>query len=123
MPFTQIATDKDDYMIFIGDGSIRNAEEFFEWCATSIKKAQECGHSRLLYDNRTLQLDLSQHDIMTVGDLLLEMGVPSLGLRFAVLSSVNTAAASQGVDTAFANRSVTYKRFDSQKDALKWLLA
>lgn len=123
MPFTQIATEKKDHMFFIGDGSIRDQEEFFQWCVASIGKARDSGHTRLLYDNRTLSLEMTQHDIMVVSEQLLDLGIPVMGLRFAVVSSARTSDVADSVETAFANRSAAYRRFDSQEEALEWLLS
>ena len=123
MPYSQIATVRPEYMLFIGDGSLKDAEEFFEWCMTSIKKAQEHGLNRLLYDNRTLLVEMAQHDVMVVSDRLADMDVQLLGFRFAVVSSRETLELSRFVETTFTNRSATYKTFGSQEEALKWLLA
>ena len=123
MPFAQIATKKEDHILFKGDGSLKEPEEFIQWCMMSISMAQESGQSRLLYDNRTLQLDLTQHDITTVSEQLADDGIQLLGLRFAVVSSVKTLAVAKLIETAFANRSAAYKIFDTQKKALEWLLA
>ena len=123
MPFTQTATENGDHILFEGDGTLRDSEELFQWCAMSIKKARFCGHTRLLYDNRTLRLEVSQHDVMTVGEQLAEVGVQLMGFRFAVVSSAETADVAKFIETAFANRSAAYRRFDSREEALRWLLA
>lgn len=123
MPFTQTAIEKEDHILFIGDGAIRDTEELYQWCVTSIEKARDCGYTRLLYDNGTLSLELSQHDIMTAGEQLADMGVQLMGLRFAVVSSAKTSDVAKSVETAFANRSAAYRRFDTKEEALQWLLA
>jgi len=123
MPFTQIVTEQMDHILFIGNGSIRNQEEFYQWCVESIEKAKATGHTRLLYDNRALFLEMTQHDITMVSEQMLDLGIPLMGLRFAVVSSSKTFDVARSVETAFANRSAAYRRFDSQEEALEWLLA
>jgi len=123
MPFTQVVTATRDYLLFIGDGSILNAEELLEWCMAAVDKARESGHKKLLFDNRTLTLEMTQHDVLMASNRMAELNVQLLGFRFAVVSSAKNPERSTFIETAFVNRSATYKNFDTQKDALEWLLA
>jgi len=123
MPYTQIATDEHDYILIIGDGTIESAEELFEWSVSAVNKALELGRNKLLFDNRTLTVEVFQYDTFEVANRLADMDIQRMGLRFAVLSSRKTLAVSNVIETAFVNRSAVYKRFDSKKEALQWLLA
>ena len=123
MPYTQIATDEHDYILIIGDGSIQSGEDLFEWSMSAIRKAQDLGRTRLLFDNRTLTVEVTQYDAIEAANRLADMDIQKMGLRFAVLSSRKTLPISSVVETAFVNRSAVYRRFDSKKDALEWLLA
>lgn len=123
MPFTLVFIDKHDHLLLIGDGCLRNEEEYLDWCVISVKKAKELNHNRLLFDNRTLSLELTQYEALEVADRLVEMGSQKLGFRVAVLSCKKTMDIAQFVETSFINRSLVYKSFDSQEEALKWLLS
>jgi len=112
-----------DYLLYVTDGNIQNADEFWEWSTAVVIKAQDLGHTRLLFDNRTCSLEITQHDVITISERWAGMNAPTLGLRYAVISSRGNPEISKFIETSFTNRSAAYKRFDSQKDALEWLLS
>ena len=94
-----------------------------EWSSAAISKARELGRNKILFDNRTLDVEVAQYDVIAVADRLADMGVQNMGLRFAVLSSRKTLDISNVIETVFTNRSAVYRRFESQKAALEWLLS
>lgn len=122
MSYSLVVTDKGDYLLFITDGSVHSAEDFWEWSMSIVTKAQEFGKTKLLFDNRTFLLDITQYDVLTVVDRWVEMDAPSLGLKFAVISSRKSPEISRFIETSFTNRSAAYKRFSHQTEALGWLL-
>jgi len=123
MAITQVVTNKPDYLLLIDDGRIRNKQEFLELCIDAITKALQHGQKRLLLDNRTLSIELTRPEVLEVADQLEGMSAHELGFRFAVISSRKSSKIARFVEMAFANRSAMYKRFESQREALSWLLA
>ena len=110
------------YLLCITDGSADDAEEYISWGLDLITKVQEVGHSRLLLDNRTFSLNLSPLDIVLFANKYEEMDVSQLGLRMAVLSNPKNPEVSRLIETTLTNRSAAYKRFETQADAIGWLL-
>ncbi|MGL1863421.1 MAG: hypothetical protein OCC46_12925 [Pseudodesulfovibrio sp.] len=123
MPYSVVTTHKQDHLLHVTDGNVQSADEFFEWALAVVTKALEVGQTKLLCDNRTFSLQISQFDVIECLKRLEEMEAPKFGLRFAVLSSREHPEISRFVETSFTNRSASYKRFGNQKDALEWLLA
>ena len=123
MPITQVVTNKQDYLHLIDDGRINTKEDFLALCVDAITKALEFGQKKILLDNRTMSIELTTHDVLEVATQLVEMNAQELGLRFAVISSRDSSELAEFVETSFTKRAAMYKRFDSQKEALRWLLA
>jgi hypothetical protein len=123
MAITQVITNKPDYLLLIDDGRISNKQEFLDLCIDAITKALQHGQKRLLLDNRTLSIELTRPEVLEVADQLKEMNAQELGFRFAVISSRGSSRIARFVETSFTARSAIYKRFESQREALSWLLA
>jgi len=122
MPYSLITTDKQDYLLFITNGSIQSADEFWDFLKDVATQGIEKKYNRLLFDHRTLYLQITQYDALMCVEKLLNVGIPIQGFRTAMITSKNSLEVGKFVETALTNRSVTYKRFETRKDALDWLL-
>lgn len=122
MPYSMVFSEEPSYLLCISNGEVEGVEEYIAWGMEFLSKAKETGHTRVLIDNRTFILHLSSLDIVMFAEKYEELGVPQLGLRFAVLSCSKNEEVSRLIETTLRNRSATYQRFDSKEDAEKWLL-
>lgn len=122
MSYTQVFTDKREYLLCITDGRVENAESFIEWGVGVMAKAREMGHTKVLFDNRTFELRLTPLDVITFATHLEDIGAARLGFRVAVISNPVNPETSRLVETAMVNRSGSYRNFHSQQEAKDWLL-
>lgn len=122
MSFTQVFLEEKEYLLCISDGDIPNVETYIQWAMEVIGKAKERRHNRILMDNRTLRLRLTQLDVVTFADYLEKMEAHKMGFRLAVLSNRANLDVSRMVETALVNRSGSYKSFQEKTEALAWLL-
>lgn len=122
MPYTIVYSDETDYLLCITDGSVDSAEDYISWGLEAVGKAQAMGHTKLLFDNRTFRLNLAPYDVVIFANKYEEMNIAQLGLRMAVLSNPKNPDESRLIETTLRNRSATYKRFNTQADAIGWLL-
>ncbi len=121
MIYTQVFTEKPGYLLCVSDGTIDSVDTYIEWGKAAVSRALETGNFKILFDNRTLFLDLQSWDIALFAKFLDGMDYVSIGLRLAVLSNPANDEASHLVETALRKRSASYKRFKSQKEAVTWL--
>jgi hypothetical protein len=121
MSFSMVFTDKNDYLLCITDGMVDGADGYIAWGLEAIGRIRQTHHTKILFDNRTFRLELSSLDIVLFAQKYEELNVPVLGLRMAVLSCSKNDAVSRLIETTLINRSATYRRFESQEEAKKWL--
>lgn len=121
MKYTQVFTETPGYLLCVSNGTINSVEAYVNWGEAAVSKALETGNFKILFDNRTLLLDLDSWEIDIFSKHLDEMDYVSIGLRLAVLSNPANEEISQQIELALTNRSASYKRFKSQEDAVKWL--
>lgn len=123
MAYSQIFSETDDYLLCITDGEVSDAESYIQWAMNVVKKALETDHKKVLFDNRTFHLKLTQLDVSAFAAHLENMGTARLGFRLAVVPCSRNPEVSRMVETALRNRSGSYKTFQNQDDAKAWLLA
>lgn len=122
MTYSQVFSELDDYLLCISDGEVNSAEEYIEWAMNVVKRAMETGHTKVLFDNRTFHLKLTQLDVSAFADHLESMGAARLGFRLAVVPCNKNPDVSRMVETALRNRSGSYQIFESQDEAKAWLI-
>ena len=110
------------YVLCVTDGSVNSADEYISWGLEVTAKAKEAGCTRFLFDNRTFSLNLSPLDIVLFAKKYEELNMAQFGFRMAVLSNPKNPEVSRLVETTLINRSASYKRFNTQAEALTWLL-
>ncbi len=113
--------DKDDYLLCNSQGEILDSDCFLKWAKQVMTVASELGHTKILFDNRSLNLNLASLDVVTFAKELEEMGAALLGLRMAVASSSDNYETSRLVETSLTNRSASYKSFSELSEAKEWL--
>ena len=121
MAYTQVFTDRKDYLLCITDGKIDSLDALFNWAKSIIDKTRETGHRKLLFDNRTCRLELTSLDVVTFATQLEVIDIMKSGYRLAAIPSPHNPDVSRMVETALINRSVSYKMFASQEAAKEWL--
>jgi len=122
MTYSQVFTEKKEYLLCISDGRISDVGVFIEWAVALVSKAKATGYTRILIDNRTLTLELSPLDVITFAKYLEDMGAAQFGFRLAALTSPTNVEISRLVETSLTNRSASYKIFKNPAEAKKWLL-
>lgn len=122
MTYSQVFTEKKEYLLCVSDGTVADVERFIQWAMALVSKAKETGNSRVLIDNRTFVLELSSLDVITFAKYLEDLGAASFGLRLAALTSPLNIEISRLVETSLTNRSASYKIFQNSAEAVKWLV-
>jgi hypothetical protein len=88
---------------------------------TMIHKALDSNVTRFLMDERGLELRLESHDIIEVANRLDERNIQSLGGRSACLCSPHFLERYKACETVYRNRSLSYRVFLREEDAVAWL--
>ena len=121
MAYTYTLTDKRDYLLCVMDGEIKDVAVLISFAEKLISKKQEFGHSRLLFDDRALTVDLSVYDATVFGTYLENVNLAKMGFRIAVVYSPRNKEISRAFETSITNRSIAYQTFNDPKDAEEWL--
>ncbi len=121
MTYSMTFVEMPAYLLCITKGRLVNIEEFISWGDAVLAKAQETKRQKILIDNRDFALDISPLDIVTFAKHVKNNFEVLFELRLAVLSSPKNPEISRLAETAFTNRSATYKRFDTPQEAEVWL--
>ena len=121
MTYSMTFVEMPRCLLCISKGRIMDIEEFISWGDAIISKARETKLHKILIDNRNFALAISPMEIITFAEHLNEDFEMLTGLRLAILSSPENPEMSRLTETAFTNRSATYRRFDTLEEAEAWL--
>lgn len=121
MTYSMTFVEMPAYLLCITKGKILDIEEFISWGDAILAKAREAKRQKILIDNRDFALDISPLEIVTFARHVKDDFEVLLELRLAILSSPENPEMSRLAETAFTNRSATYRRFNTLEEAEAWL--
>jgi hypothetical protein len=112
---------RDGYIVGMVTGMIDTPEELLRKIRTMLHKALDSNITRFLMNERGLDLRLEAHDIIEVANRLEKKNVQSLGGRSACLCNPASIELYRACETIYHNRSLSYKVFTDEADAVAWL--
>jgi len=121
MSFEIMFEARDGYMVGVVTGVIATPEEMLRKVRTMIHKALDSNVTRFLMDERGLELRLEAHDVIEVANRLDKRNIQSLGGRSACLCSARLLERYKACETVYRNRSLSYRVFLREEDAVAWL--
>ncbi|MDC0335334.1 hypothetical protein OAN24_00345 [Pseudodesulfovibrio sp.] len=121
MPYTYTFTDKQNYLLCVTSGEVKDVASLIAFSETIIVEARKLKRCRLLIDDRSLIVDLSPLDVTTFGNHLETVDFAILGLRIAVVYSPTNTEISRLFETILTNRSVAFQTFKEINEAEEWL--
>ncbi|HKI80829.1 MAG TPA: hypothetical protein VKA04_04220 [Pseudodesulfovibrio sp.] len=113
---------RDGYIVGVVTGVIDTPEQLLRKIRTMLHKALDSNMNRFLMDERGLELHLEAHDIIQVANRLEYRNVQFLGGRSACLCNPGFVEQYRACETAYHNRSLSYKVFEREADAVAWLM-
>lgn len=113
----------DSWLLAKAEGRISNAEELLTKARKLVAKALEYNTSRVLIDNRQLDVVLDFHDSTTIANTLADDDIQFLGRRFACLCNDMSLSTYEAFETAYRNRSINFRLFKDEESAMKWLFS
>ncbi|MGE4423586.1 MAG: hypothetical protein AB7D39_14925 [Pseudodesulfovibrio sp.] len=122
MSFDLLFETRDGYIVGIVTGVISTPEELLRKIRTMVHKALDSNITRFLMDERGLELHLEAHDIIEVANLLEAKNIQSLGGRSACLCNPDFIEQYRACETVYHNRSLSYRVFEREEDAVAWLM-
>lgn len=75
----------------------------------------------MLLDSRGMKVTVDACDVSQVAARMVEMGVPALGLRFAVLCDEPASEGCRLIETSFRNNSMRIRLLPEEPEAVEWL--
>ncbi|MGL1863042.1 MAG: hypothetical protein OCC46_11025 [Pseudodesulfovibrio sp.] len=121
MTYDYAMTMKDDYLLVTIGGESNTIEDVLSLADRVLIEAKRNNCTCILFDERTVTVNLDQHDVYQCTEALAEH-LPSAGIRVAVVHNTTDLAIYQCFETMLRNRSINYKLFDDFQSAEKWLL-
>ena len=121
MSFDLTFETRDGYIVGLVTGVIDTPEALLRKVQTMVHKALDSNVTRFLMDERGLDLRLEAHDVIEVANRLEERNVQSLGGRSACLCNPERFELYRACETIYHNRSLSYKVFEHEADAVAWL--
>lgn len=115
-------TSKDGYLLAKGVGKVSTVKETLEYNIQMVEEAERTGLTRMLVDERDIEFNLDFHDVLKVVDYWDKKMLPLQGFRVASLPSPIVLNPQEGYETAANNRSMLYRVFTDEGEALSWLL-
>ena len=122
MSFDLLFEIRDGYIVGTVTGVISTPEELLRKIGIMVHKALDSNVTRFLMDERGLEMNLEQHDIILVANLLEKRNVQTLGGRSACLCNPEFTELYRACETAYHNRSLSYRVFEREEDAVAWLM-
>lgn len=113
---------RDGYIYGVTTGEIRTANDVLEKLANLRRVADEKGIFRVLMEERTLLLHIDAHDSAVAANMMENEGLQHIGGRMACLYNPECEGAFRMLETLYLNRSLSYRLFRDEAEALAWLM-
>lgn len=110
-----------EVLVVVSSGIVENGDQAVEKANAVVDLALRLERKRMLLDQRELISKVDVHEIVNVAGQLEGRGLLSLGARAACLPNPAFRAVYRVYETAFNNRSFSYRLFDDYDQAMAWL--
>lgn len=121
MPYKYTLINHTDYLLFDESGAAENIDDARQFALAAMREAKNNDCLRLLFDERELDMNLTSHDVYVLAEEF-SLIVPPAGLRIAAIHSVKNKEVGSTFETMLQNRSVNYRSFELEEDAIEWLM-
>lgn len=122
MSFELLFETRNGYIVGVVTGVIATPEDLLRKVRTMIHKGLDSNVTRFLMDERGAELRLESHDIIEVANQLDERNIQTLGGRSACLCDPRFMECYKACETVYGNRSLSYRVFEREEDAVAWLM-
>lgn len=121
MSFDLQFKESDGVLSVICQGDICTLESVFKKVGAAIVKMGETQARRVLVDDRKLAMSLDAHDVNQLADRLDAGEFQKMGIRLGCLCRPEDRHIYKMIETAYRNRSINFRLFESEQEALSWL--
>ncbi|WP_316897556.1 hypothetical protein [Pseudodesulfovibrio indicus] len=122
MAFKMSTEIRDGYILCVTTGEIRTADDILEKVEVLRRVGKREGFFRFLMEERRLRLLIDAHEISIAANLLEREGIQTIGGRMATLYNPDYPDAFRLQETMYMNRSLSYRLFREEAEALVWLM-
>jgi len=122
MPISMQMIFDDKCLRVVATGYADSVEDVVSYVEPQIGQAMERGIRRVLLDERKVAFHLDYCDTIALANYFEGKGTRRNGFRVATLISDTTPDFHRAWETVSRNRSMSYKIFDDESEAMKWLL-
>jgi len=123
MSFSLSFIDDADWLVAVTKGEISSLDALVERLGRVFERASAFGRKRVLLYDRDLDVRVDALDIATAAALHEEQGVSRLGMRLACVCAPDCRPVCSIIETMLRNRSISYRLFAEEDDAVAWLSA
>lgn len=122
MTYTLRTTPQKGYLLVELDGAVDSISEIIEYTVTFVAEAERLDLHKVLVDERNAFFTLDFMDLVKLAEHASERDFHLKGFRIASLPHPDMLDKHKAFETAVRNRSIEYRVFTSEDDALDWLL-
>lgn len=122
MPARNHISDKGEYLLFVTTGTMKSADEIIENAELIESELTQNGLRRALLDQRGMVDEEDVLDATIVAESPVMERMATQGIRLACLSTVDNLEINRAFETILQNRSVLFKAFIDEAEAVDWLL-
>lgn len=123
MSFSLSFIDDADWLVAVTKGEISSLDALVERLGRVFERASAFGRKRVLLYDRDLDVRVDALDIATAAALHEEQGVSRLGMRLACVCAPGCRPVCSVIETMLRNRSISYRLFAEEDEAVAWLSA
>jgi|GEM_PF-2058812 len=120
-PYAYAVIEKEKYVLIDAAGKLNTVDDTLVFAGDVIREAAARKTTCILIFGRDIEMDLDVSQAFKVAQTLGDYA-PLLGMRMASVPNTKHKKLEQFFETALQNRSISYRVFDSKKEAEAWLL-
>ncbi|BDQ32771.1 hypothetical protein [Pseudodesulfovibrio portus] len=120
-PYAYTAIEKQSYVRINIEGQLNTVNDVLVFVGDAIREATAHKTTCILLAGHDVEMDLDVSEAFKVAQTMGDY-IPLLSMRIASVPSAKNKKLQQFFETAFQNRSISYRVFDSEPDAEAWLL-
>jgi len=111
---------KEGYLLFKLTGSFDSSDEVVDFATSMIRIVLENQCLRVVLDEHELQINFDQFDAYSFAEKLTETA-PRIGIRIGTIRSDESQDYYRWLETTLRNRSVNYRIFADESEAVRWV--
>lgn len=123
MSYIACIQDQPDYIRVTLSGSFDSQEELFDFAALLVRMGEEYSKTRALVDRRRLNDKTDLMDVYRLSESDLTVRSAMKGVRIACLAADHNLEHLRSFETVMPNRSLIYRVFTDEDEAVDWLTA